>query len=850
MTADRLDSYRAKRTPGGTPEPGVAPPGGASGAGPAALGGGLFVIHKHDASRLHWDLRLEMGGVLASWAVPKGPSLDPAEKRLAVHVEDHPLEYVDFEDVIPEGNYGAGPMIVWDRGTWVALEDPEAGLESGKLLFELRGHKLRGVWTLVKLRKTEKEWLLIRERRHMTPADREAAAAADAAVPQASILSGLTVEELGAGTDPSPALRSRLEALGAPRRALRAEDVRLMLATAAERPFSDPDWVFELKLDGYRMLGAKSGPSVRLLTRNGNDATRSFPELVRAIAALPVESVLLDGEVVVHDEAGLPCFQRLQNRARVRRPVDIKHASLRQPATFYAFDLPALLGHDLRPLSLLERKAVLRAVLPPAGPLRYVEHFPERGEAMFERVTGLGLEGVVGKRADGRYRGGRSRLWIKVRANRTDEFVVVGFTEPGGSRPGLGALHLAGYRDGRLVYVGRAGSGFAEPELGPLRETLERLERAAPACEGPVPKGKAHRWTEPELVAEVRYLEWTAEGLLRQPVFVRFRDDRSPEGCRIPDPAPALDEAVSEPDFGPAGAPGLSNPDKVFWPDEGYTKRDLHEYYRAVEPWLLPYLRDRPLVLTRYPDGIEGKSFYQQNAPVSTPEWIRTERVRSSRSEKELDCFVCDDEASLLYLVNLGTIPLHVWASRVGSIERPDWCVLDLDPKGAPFAHVARIARALHVLCDSIQLPNFVKTSGSSGLHVMIPLGGAFTYEQSRSLGELLARVTIEELGEIATIARAVGAREGKVYIDYLQNRAGQLLVAPLSVRPVPGASVSTPLRWREVGPSLDIHRHTIRTVPRRIARMKEDPLAPLLHLAPDLPATLSRLAARLHDGG
>jgi len=288
----------------------------------------------------------------------------------------------------------------------------------------------------------------------------------------------------------------------------------------------------------------------------------------------------------------------------------------------------------------------------------------------------------------------------------------------------------------------------------------------------------------------------------------------------------------------------------VFWPTAGYTKRDLFEYYRAVAPWLLPYLAERPLVLTRYPDGIDGKSFYQKNAPASTPEWIRTERVRSSRSEKELDYFVCDDEASLLYLVNLGTIPLHVWASRVGSLERPDWCILDLDPKGAPFGHVVRIARVLHALCDAIALPNFVKTSGSSGLHVLIPLGRGFTYEQSRSLGELLARVVIQEQGDIATITRAVGAREGKVYIDYLQNRAGQLLVAPFSVRPVPGASVSTPLRWREVTPSLDIHRHTIRTVPRRLARMKEEPLSPLLGLAPDLPAVLARLAARLHAGG
>jgi bifunctional non-homologous end joining protein LigD len=294
------------------------------------------------------------------------------------------------------------------------------------------------------------------------------------------------------------------------------------------------------------------------------------------------------------------------------------------------------------------------------------------------------------------------------------------------------------------------------------------------------------------------------------------------------------------------GDPKLSNPDKVFWPEEGYTKKDLFDFYRAVSPWLLPYLADRPLVLTRYPDGIDGKSFYQKNVPVSAPEWIRTERVASEGSDKEIEYFVADDRASLLYMANLGSIPLHIWASRAGTLDRPDWCVLDLDPKGAPFEHVVRIARLLHQVCEEIELDNFVKTSGSTGLHVMIPLGRAFDYEQSRVLGELLARVILQEAGEIGTIARALQAREGKVYIDYLQNRRGQLLVAPFSVRPVPGASVSTPLGWHEVNRGLDIHKFTIRSVPRRLSRSKIDPLRPVLDRAPDLPAVLARLSGYL----
>lgn len=857
--ADRLERYRGKRVPGATPEPGVGPVG-APDVDADAAGGGLFVIHQHDASRLHWDLRLELGGSLASWAVPKGPSLDPAEKRLAVHVEDHPLEYVDFEDVIPEGNYGAGAMIIWDRGTWSALEDPVAGLESGKLLFELRGYKLRGVWTLVKIKRAENEWLMIRETRHMSAAEREAAPEADATISQASVLSGLTVTELGEGVERSAEFARRLEKLEAPARPVRAERLGIMLARAVDEPFSDPDWMFELKLDGYRMLAAKTGPGVRLLTRNGNDATRSFPELARAIKALPISDAVIDGEVVMHDPAGRPDFQRLQNRARLRRAVDVKGASLRRPATFYAFDLPGLCGHDLRGLPVERRKALLRDLLPPAGPLRYVNDFREQGEALYEQVVGLGLEGIVGKRLGSPYRKGRSDAWRKVRVERTADLVIVGFTAPKGSRSGFGALHLAGLDDGELRYAGRVGTGFTDAELAALRDALAPLATGASPAVGS-PKDADSTWVEPVCVAEVRYLEWTNDGLLRHPVFVRLRDDKEPGQCAFPEdasgvPSAARGEDEDGHDFEADAAadseepalqlPTLSNPEKIFWPDEGYTKRDLYEYYRAVAPWLLPYLADRPLVLTRYPDGIDGKSFYQKNAPVSTPEWIRTVNVASESSDKEIDYFVCDDEASLLYLANLGSIPLHVWASRVDSLDRPDWCILDLDPKGAPFSDVVEIAKFLHRLCDEIELPNYVKTSGSSGLHVLIPLGRVFTYEQSRTLGELLARVVVEEMPGVATIARALDEREGKVYVDFLQNRRGQLLVAPYSVRPVAGAWVSAPLRWREVNGSLRLDKFTIRSMPRRLARMSEDPLLDVLETEPDLFGALGRLAGRV----
>ncbi len=858
---DPLSRYRDKRTAGATPEPGIVTASPAPDETPPGAHGGLFVIHHHAASRLHWDLRLEMGGTLRSWAVPKGPSLDPAEKRLAVHVEDHPLEYVDFEDVIPPGNYGAGPMIVWDRGDWWALEDPEAGLEDGKLLFELRGFKLRGVWTLVKLRNTESDWLLMREKRTLSRAELEAAPGADATVPPQSILSGLTVAELGAGLDRGPALAERAAGAGAPRRSVRAERVKLMLAHTAEGPFTDPEWWFELKLDGYRMLGGRNGSVARLITRNGNDATSWFPELARAFKALPVDDFVVDGEVVMHDEAGRPSFQRLQRRARVRRPMDVKRASLRQPATFYAFDLLGVAGHDLRTLPLRSRKELLRDLLPPAGPLRFVDHFEGVGEALYDRVTTLGLEGIVAKKAEGAYRGGRSRTWLKVRSSRSADVVVVGFTEPKGSLKGLGALHIAGLEGDSQVYLGRVGTGFTESDRLAMRALLDPLVTPEPVVEGAIAEGGDH-WVAAHIVAEVRYLERTEDGLLRQPVFVRPRDDKEPRECSAPERRSRQGDEAAErslesdatrgaiagvtPD---EGDPVLSNPDKVFWPREGYTKRDLFEFYRSVAPWILPYLEDRPLVLTRFPDGIDGKSFYQKNVPVSAPEWIRTERVESESSDKAIDYFVADDRASLLYMANLGSIPLHIWASRVASVDRPDWCILDLDPKGAPFEHVVRIARVLREVCEDIDLPSFVKTSGSTGLHVMVPLGRAFTYGQSRTLGELLARVALQETDGIATVARSLDARKGKVYIDFLQNRRGQLLVAPFSVRPIPGAPVSTPLRWREVREGLDIHRFTIRSVPRRFAQLKEDPLRPVLELTPDLPSVLDRLGRFLGAG-
>ncbi|MDE2762498.1 MAG: DNA ligase D [Gemmatimonadota bacterium] len=827
---ERLARYRAKRSASATDEP--------FGGGRAG-GGHLFVVQKHRATSLHWDLRLEMDGVLVSWAVPKGPSPNQADKRLAVHVEDHPLEYADFEGVIPEGSYGAGPSIVWDRGLWTAVEDPREGMKKGKLLFELKGYKLRGRWTLVKTKGgADNHWLLIKERDAYEDPEGGTGSYADD-----SILSGLTVEELGAGGDFGAGIRERARTAGAARAAVTADAVRVMNAEPCEAPFSRAGWVFEIKYDGYRLLGEAGGGKARLVSRNGNDLTRVFPEVALALGRLPYRTLVLDGEVVVNDAAGFPSFRRIQKRGRLLRHGDIARAAVSLPATYYAFDILAFEGYDLRGLPLLERKALLRRVLPSTGPLRYSDHIPEQGEAMFRHIAGLGLEGVVAKRADSPYVGGRSRRWLKIRILHTADLAIHGFTEPDAGRSGFGALHLAFREDGAFTYAGRVGTGFSSGLLEELGERLRGLPPAAPPAGAEAAGSGRHCWVAPELVAEVRYKEITEAGVLRHPSFLRLREDKPPEDCRPPGAGRRLAEPGGSVRTEPERVVHFTNLDKPFWPGDGYVKGDLVDYYRAVAPCILPYLADRPLVLTRFPDGIHGKSFFQKNAPDFAPPWIRRIRLYSEGSERDLDYFVVDDLESLLYVANSGSIPLHIWQSRVADISRPDFCVLDLDPKGAPFADVVRIALFLRELCDEIGLPSFVKTSGSTGLHVLVPLGRQVTYEQSRNLGHLLALVAVQELDRIATVARLPSQREGKVYVDFLQNGHGRLIVAPYCVRPLPGAPVSAPLAWAEVGGGLSIADYTIKTVPDRMAR-REDPMCGVLRAQPDLARGLRRLAA------
>jgi bifunctional non-homologous end joining protein LigD len=863
MSEDNLSAYRAKRSPDGSPEPvGTVSP----------TPGHLFVVHKHAATRLHFDLRLEMDGVLRSWAVPKGPSYDQNDKRLAVKVEDHPLEYGDFEGIIPAGNYGAGGVIVWDRGEWVPLEDWHKGLAKGKLLFELKGYKLHGKWTLVKIKKTEKEWLLIKERDSFmkSPGD---------VFPEESVLSGLTVDEIKAGVAPTGKLRKVIEESGAERRRIDPRGVEPSHAESVDAAFTREGWIFELKLDGYRLIASKSGGEALLLTRNGNDYTEVFPEIARAVKALPVDSCIIDGEVVVADEKGLPSFSLLQRRGTLSSPLDVKHAAVELPSTFYAFDLIAFEDFDLRKLPLLKRKEFLAGVVPKLGPVRTLDHIEREGELFLNQVAALGLEGIIAKKADEPYRAGRTGQWLKIKREKTDDFVIVGYTEPKRSRVGIGALRLADYVDGALVYAGRVGTGFNDGLLKELVKRLVPITRTDPPCVGPIlapgtqpidaiPEIATTTWVDPKYACEVRFREWTPDGVLRHPAFLRLRDDKPLHECvrqNWPYEAPkkAKDDPSSSPEVSAPSAVAvsgsylqplvaapavlkpvvISNPKKIYWPTEKYTKSDMIDYYKSISPWLLPYLRNRPVVLTRFPNGIDGKSFYQKDAPEFVPDWIRTIPIWSNDTQRDVRYFVADDVETIEYIANMGSIPLHIWNSRVGSLELSDWCVIDLDPKEAPFSDVVRCALVLREICQAAGMPSYAKTTGKSGLHILLPLGRQFTYEQCRTLGELIARLMLKQVGDIATITRHVTKRGDKVYLDYLQNRHGQLIVAPFSVRPLPGAPVSMPLTWDEVNYDLDPRNYTIKNAVERMERLGHDPVVAVLEKKPDLLQILGRLS-------
>jgi bifunctional non-homologous end joining protein LigD len=850
-----LQQYQAKRRFRETPEPkGTV----AAGRGPLR-----FVVQKHRASHLHFDLRLEQGGTLKSWAVPKGPSLNPDDKRLAIMVEDHPLDYLLFEGTIPKGNYGAGTVMVWDEGTYHVpgitnrLENDRSvrdGLYKGHVTFVLHGKKLKGEFNLIKTQRGEENaWLLVKKRDAF--ASQQPYTGEDRSVLTNRTMEEITQGQAGAqgddqlGPDGSDAPKGPM-----PR------NVKPMLATPVSQPFDRPNWLFEIKWDGYRAIAEVRRQGVRLYSRKGLAFEERFAPIVDALEYLGHEAVL-DGEVVVVDQTGKAQFQLLQQYQNTRKGSLI----------YYIFDLLYLDGHDLRNLPLVRRKELLARILDHLPNIKLSDHIEEHGIAFFEAVSQRRLEGIIAKDGRSRYTEDvRSRSWLKIKTHMRQEAVIGGFTEPKGGRQGLGSVVLGVYEGDDLLYIGHAGSGLTDHGLADLRSRLDPLvQKPCPFKNRPKANAPVH-WVKPEVVCEVSFDAWTADGSMRHPTFLGLRPDKDARTVRretakppevvLPNGADKVDSQpqAARPQISSTSSQAnrqvsieghvlqLTNLSKLYWPEDGYTKGDLIHYYREVAEVLLPYLKDRPESLNRHPNGIHGKSFFQKDmSRQPPPEWVETIDIFSESVQKEARTLLCQNEATLVYLANLGCIELNPWSSRVGSLDRPDYLMLDLDPEDVSFGQVVETAQMVRKILDQAGAPALCKTSGKRGLHVVVPLGARYSYEQAKYFAELIARIVNHKLPGSTSVIRNPALRQQRVYLDFLQNGEGKTLASVYSVRPQPGATVSTPLKWSEVKRGLNPANFTIRTLPRRLDKLG-DLWKPILSQGIDLPTCLERLTSNL----
>ncbi len=609
-----------------------------------------------------------------------------------------------------------------------------------------------------------------------------------------------------------------------------ADDIELQLAQPIQKAFARDGWGFELKFDGFRLLAERVGPKVRLLLRRGREATRQFPEIVESLAALPGGDFILDGELVIQDATGRPIFQHLLQRGMLTGQREIDANMRAFPAVYFAFDLLMDGGEDLRRLPLRERKARLFSRVQKVERLVPVDFVEREGEAFLEAVKAQQLEGLVAKDLAAPYVGGRRNTWLKLALTHIADFAVVGYADD------FNSLYLAVFNGQRFVFAGKVGAGINPRIIAPVKEQLVATTVKTPQFDGDPGDARDAVWVTPQLVIEARYKNWPELHSIREPVFLRFREDKTPHECHLP-----AGGVVQAPVLRVTEGTKVSNENKVLFPDDGITKGELVDYYRRVSPWLLPYLRDRPLMLTRYPDGIRGKNFFQKSVPLKAPDFVRTVRMHNEAENRDIDQIVCDDLRTLEWCANLGTLPLHIPAGRVDSLDRADWCVIDFDPKDAPFDYVITLARALHERCEAAGLPTYVKTSGSSGLHVLIPLGGQLDHEGARQLAELLATTLAQQLPKLATVERMTNKREKKVYVDALQNGSGKLIAAPFCVRALPTAPVSMPLTWDEVQPGLTPRQFTLHNALARL-EARGDAMAKVLVEKPDLTSALTRL--------
>jgi bifunctional non-homologous end joining protein LigD len=617
---------------------------------------------------------------------------------------------------------------------------------------------------------------------------------------------------------------------------MRADDVELQLAEPRPTAFTAAGWLFELKFDGFRLLAERIGGAVRLVLRRGRDATELFPEIVEALQQLPGPDFIVDGELVIQDAAGHPIFQRLLKRSTLAHRKDIVSAARLDPAVFFAFDVLMLDGHDTRSLPLSQRKELLFSLVPKVAEARVlpVEHVEAQGEALLAIVKEKRLEGVMAKRADAPYVGGRGERWLKIALTSIADFAVTGFADDDG------ALSLSTWDGEHWLYAGKVGAGYNPKVAAPVRAKLDEHVVPKPVCLGDVPLDPEMKWVQPTMVVEVRYKSWP-EGLsLREPVFLRFRPDKRPDECPTPKEK-RLADSPSPAEVAPEVA--LSNPQKIYFPRDGLTKADVFAWYRDVAPFMLPYLKDRPLLVTRYPDGIDGKSFFQKAKPPRAPDFVRTVRTFSEEMNREVDQIVCDDLATLEWCANLGALPFHIPTTRAATPGRPDWCVVDFDPKEAPFSAVITLALALRAITEQAGLPSYVKTSGSSGVHVFIPLGGQLDHDGARQLSELFAQLLVRQHPQLATLERSVPKRKGRVYLDVVQNGPVKVVAAPFCVRAKDGAPVSMPIPWSEVKAGLTPTRFTIRNG-REWLEANGDPMRSVLTDEPDLVKALTALTA------
>jgi bifunctional non-homologous end joining protein LigD len=842
-----LDAYRAKRDFSKTPEPAGRPR--------PAKGGNSYVIQKHAARRLHYDFRLELDGVLKSWAVPEGPSLVPGKKRLAVHVEDHPLEYGGFEGVIPKGEYGAGTVMVWDRGTWTPEFDPEFGYRKGHLKFRLEGEKLKGTWHLVRMarkpREKQEAWLLFKS-------DDEAARPADApdilTEKSRSAATGRSIDEIARDQDRIWSSQRGGELATGKKQAARRRKpivdtaalpkakpgalppfVEPCLPSAVEKAPSGKDWVHEIKYDGYRVQARIENGRATLLTRKGLDWTERFAGLDKAAASLPVKSALIDAEIVVQTEAGIASFTAL---------VDALKSGTGNLA-LYAFDLLHLDGFDLTDVPLVDRKAALAKVLAESGEerrIRFSEHLVGDGDTIFRHAGRLGLEGIVSKKLSAPYRSGRVTTWVKVKCAERGPFVVAGFVPHSVAKNAIGALVLGEYAVGKLVPSGHVGSGFSAADASELWQKLDPLRTKTPPLKDETAVAKGARWVEPTLVAEIEYRGRTGGGLIRHATFRGLIEDMKPTDVKRNDPSPTKGAKADAPP-----PVRLTNPGRLLWPEQGITKQGLADFYAEIADWILPHIAGRPLSLVRCPGGISEECFFQKHRWAGLG---NAGRLVSIPGDNE-PMLAIDDLAGLLELVQASVLEIHPWGAKADQPELPDRATIDLDPgDDVPWERVIDAAFEVRQRLSALGLQSFVKTTGGKGLHVVFPLAPKVDWDTLKAFTQSIAEGMAAEHPDRYTANMAKRVRRGRIYVDYVRNGRGATAVAAYSTRARPGAAVATPLAWDELGPGIRANHFTVENLPKRLAFLDRDPWEGFLALRQELPGPPKAASRRRPEPG